>query len=552
MSQKRITDDLQALISVLPTNIAQAVIKINNSDNLIEIVMDLGRLPIARFTDGEQQLSDEEVTRAEIDFVVNHIGSFDADNRAGLERTLHRISGIRNRRGSIVGLTCRVGRAVYGTIDIIQDLIESGKSVLILGRPGIGKTTMLREAARILSERSRVIIVDTSNEIGGDGDVPHPAVGKARRMQVATPSLQHEVMIEAVENHNPETIVIDEIGRELEAQAARTIAERGVQLIGTAHGRSLENLLLNPTLSDLVGGIEAVTLSDEEARRRGTQKTVLERRAPPTFDVLIEMQDRDRLAIQPDVAAAVDALVRGNPLPPEIRYRDEGGEIRVEKPPVPVALRSSSQQQPGGFRRFGLDASQEPVVQGPSRQTPATRSFQSSPVGLELREEPNHGQHNSIPAQPIRVYPYGVARNRLMQSAKRMGVPAIVVKDLTEADALVTLRAYYRDRQQPILEAEQRGIPIYVLRANTNNQIEQLLADMFNLALSAAAQDNYDDFTSQAQAAIQAVLNGERYVDLDPATAPVRRMQHEMARQAHLVSHSYGKEPNRRVRIYRE
>jgi stage III sporulation protein SpoIIIAA len=552
MSQKRITDDLQALISVLPTNIAQAVIKINNSDNLIEIVMDLGRLPIARFTDGEQQLSEEEVTRAEIDFVVNHIGSFDADNRAGLERTLHRISGIRNRRGSIVGLTCRVGRAVYGTIDIIQDLIESGKSVLILGRPGIGKTTMLREAARILSERSRVIIVDTSNEIGGDGDVPHPAVGKARRMQVATPSLQHEVMIEAVENHNPETIVIDEIGRELEAQAARTIAERGVQLIGTAHGRSLENLLLNPTLSDLVGGIEAVTLSDEEARRRGTQKTVLERRAPPTFDVLIEMQDRDRLAIQPDVAAAVDALVRGNPLPPEIRYRDEGGEIRVEKPPVPVALRSSSQQQPGGFRRFGLDAGQEPVVQGPSRQTPVTRSFQSSPVGLELREETNHGQHNNIPAQPIRVYPYGVARNRLMQSAKRMGVPAIVVKDLTEADALVTLRAYYRDRQQPILEAEQRGIPIYVLRANTNNQIEQLLADMFNLALSAAAQDNFDDFTSQAQAAIQAVLNGERYVDLDPATAPVRRMQHEMARQAHLVSHSYGKEPNRRVRIYRE
>jgi len=307
MAQKRITDDLQALISVLPTKIAKASVHVNNSDNLIEIVMDLGRPPMARFTDGENQLAEEEVSRADIDFVVTRIGDFDADNRAGLERTLHRISGIRNRRGNIVGLTCRVGRAVYGTIDIIQDLIESGKSLLILGRPGIGKTTILREAARILSERNRVIIVDTSNEIGGDGDVPHPAVGKARRMQVATPSLQHEVMIEAVENHNPEVIVIDEIGRELEALAARTIAERGVQLIGTAHGRSLENLLLNPTLSDLVGGIEAVTLSDEEARRRGTQKTVLERRAPPTFDVLIEMQDRDRLAIQADVSAAVDA-----------------------------------------------------------------------------------------------------------------------------------------------------------------------------------------------------------------------------------------------------
>jgi len=270
MSQKRITDDLHVLINVLPPTIAEAVVRANHSDSLIEIVMDLGRRPVARFTDSEKVLSEEEITRTEIDFVVTRIGDFDADNRAGLERTLHRISGIRNRRGAIVGLTCRVGRAVYGTIDIIQDLIDSGKSVLILGRPGIGKTTMLREAARTLSERNRVIIVDTSNEIGGDGDVPHPAVGKARRMQVATPSLQHEVMIEAVENHNPEAIVIDEIGRELEAQAARTIAERGVQLIGTAHGRSLENLLLNPTLSDLVGGIEAVTLSDEEARLRGT------------------------------------------------------------------------------------------------------------------------------------------------------------------------------------------------------------------------------------------------------------------------------------------
>ena len=294
MSQRRITDDLHALLGVLPPEIADAVTRANNSDNLLEIVIDLGRRPVARFVDGELELLQSEIARTEIDFVVTRIGEFDADNRAGLERTLHRISAIRNRHNHIVGLTCRVGRAVYGTIDIIQDLVESGKSILILGRPGIGKTTMLREAARILAEKKRVIIVDTSNEIGGDGDVPHPAVGRARRMQVSRPSLQHEVMIEAVENHNPEVIVIDEIGRELEAAAARTIAERGVQLIGTAHGNSLENLLLNPTLSDLVGGIESVTLSDEEARRRGTQKTVLERRAPPTFDVLIEIQQRDR------------------------------------------------------------------------------------------------------------------------------------------------------------------------------------------------------------------------------------------------------------------
>ncbi|MEW6093556.1 MAG: AAA family ATPase, partial [Chloroflexota bacterium] len=331
MTQLKITDDLDALLGVLPKTIVDAVHKADDYDNLLEIILDLGRVPTARFVDREIVLRNSEVIRAEIDHVDEHIGEFDADNRAGIERTLHRISAIRNRRGHIVGLTLRVGRAVYGTVDIIQDIVESGKSVLLLGRPAIGKTTLLREAARILAESKRVVIVDTSNEIGGDGDVPHPAVGKARRMQVREPMLQHEVMIEAVENHNPEVIVIDEIGRELEAAAARTIAERGVQLIGTAHGNSLDNLMLNPTLSDLIGGIEAVTLSDEEARRRGTQKTVLERRAPPTFDVLVEIQQRDRLAVHMDIAAAVDSLLRGFPLPPEIRSRDAEGKIHIEK-----------------------------------------------------------------------------------------------------------------------------------------------------------------------------------------------------------------------------
>ncbi len=331
MTQLRITDDLDALLGVLPGSIVEAVHKSNDYDNLLEIILDLGRVPTARYVQGEVVLSNKEIARAELDHVVERIGEFDADNRAGLERTLHRISCLRNRRGHIVGLTCRVGRAVYGTVDIIQDIVESGKSLLILGRPGVGKTTLLREAARILAESKRVIIVDTSNEIGGDGDVPHPAVGKARRMQVREPMLQHEVMIEAVENHNPEVIVIDEIGRELEAAAARTIAERGVQLIGTAHGRTLDNLLLNPTLSDLVGGIEAVTLSDEEARRRGTQKTVLERRSPPTFDVLVEIQQRDRFSVHVDIAVSVDSLLRGYPLPPEIRSRDAEGKIQIEK-----------------------------------------------------------------------------------------------------------------------------------------------------------------------------------------------------------------------------
>ena len=547
MTQKRITDDLHVLMTVLPVHIVEAVKKANNSDNLLEIILDLGRLPMARFVNAEVELSQEEIKRSDIDFVVSRIGEFDADNRAGLERTLHRISAIRNRHNTIVGLTCRVGRAVYGTIDIIQDLVESGKSILLLGKPGIGKTTMLRESARILAETKRVIIVDTSNEIGGDGDVPHPAVGKARRMQVATPSLQHEVMIEAVENHNPEVIIIDEIGRELEAMAARTIAERGVQLVATAHGRTLENLLLNPTLSDLIGGIESVTLSDEEARRRGTQKTVLERRSPPTFDVLVELQDRDRVAIHPDVAEVVDTLVRGYPVTPEIRWRDAKDEIHVEKPVKSAGTRGMVQ----GTRRSyqaGPDGrkadSSQPYVTNRQR---AEVTLDSIPYD----EEPPRRMPASTPAKVVRIYPYGVARNRMQQAAQRLGVPAYIAREIDEADIVMTLRAYYRSRQQPIMDAEARGVPIYVLRANTINQIEQSLAEIFSLPNDSMTA-NFEEVTRQTESAIQAVINGQRWVDLPPASANVRRIQHEMARQAELVSHSYGKDPNRRVRIFRE
>src|SRR5512138_3791578 len=540
MTQLKITDDLEALLQVLPEHIRTAVEKANDSDNLLEVILDLGRVPTARYVDGEITLSNSEITRAEIDFVDERTGEFDADNRAGIERTLHRISAIRNRRGAVVGLTLRVGRAVYGTVDIIQDIIESGKSVLILGRPGVGKTTLLREAARILAESKRVVIVDTSNEIGGDGDVPHPAVGKARRMQVREPMLQHEVMIEAVENHNPEVIVIDEIGRELEAAAARTIAERGVQLIGTAHGQTLDNLLLNPTLSDLVGGIEAVTLSDEEARRRGTQKTVLERRAPPTFDVLIEIQTRDRFAVHTDIMASVDALLRGYPIPPEIRTRDEKGAIKVEK--SAPAEQSRLDSKDGKTSRRGRQPASTPAP-----ITPFTGRSEEALSAPTPHFEPVRGA-----MQTIKIYPYGVARNRLMQAAKRLGVPAIVVKEPNEADALVTLRTYYRDRQQTIVDAESRGVPIYVLRSTTVGQMEQFLGDLYNLKGEHFMSSDVDAVRDQTQQAITAVLNGERWVDLPPGPSLVRRLQHEMARNAELVSHSYGKEPRRHVRIFRE
>jgi len=538
MTQRRITDDLPVLFEVLPKNYISAVTVNNNLDDLLEIIMDLGRLPMARFVDREFEISSQEVTREQINEVVSRIGSFDADNRAGIERTLHRISAIRNKLGDIVGLTCRVGRAVYGTIDIIEDLIVSGKSLLLLGRPGVGKTTMLREAARILAEKTRVVIVDTSNEIGGDGDVPHPAVGRARRMQVSQPSLQHEVMIEAVENHNPEVIVIDEIGRELEAAAARTIAERGVQLVATAHGRTLENLLLNPTLSDLVGGIESVTLSDEEARRRGTQKTVLERRAPPTFDVLVEIQDRSRVAVHEDVADAVDNLLRGFTLEPEIRYRDENDEIHIQHPERrPAASQGGSQ----GMRRVPFN--------GEDRSRDTRKRYRQTQEDLE-GEEPLPEQQLSL--KPVSIYAYGVARNRLEQSAGRLGVPAKMVRDLNQADVMVTLKAYYRKRQRPIMEAEERGVPIYVLRSNTINQIDQALVDLFNLSAAPNRKVDLNEVGEQVQSAINSVLSGQRWVDLPPAPARVRRLQHELVREAELISHSYGKEPNRRVRIFRE
>ena len=561
-------EDLRTLLSALPGSIRMAVEEAGREDELLEIVMDLGRLPTARYVDGERILRDTEVTHEEIAQVVNGIGDFDDDNRAGIARTLHRISGIRNRHRQVVGLTCRVGRAVYGTIDIVEDIVTQGHSILILGRPGVGKTTMLREMARILAESKRVIIVDTSNEIGGDGDIPHPAVGRARRMQVPSPAHQHETMIEAVENHNPEVIVIDEIGREREAEAARTINERGVQLIGTAHGNTLENLLLNPTLSDLVGGIESVTLSDEEARRRGTQKTVLERRAPPTFDVLIEMQDRQRLLVHSDVTTSVDAMLRGEPVHVELRYADDEGAIHTERQALVVTSAAvtgrrgttpGSRQGRGGREiraigegapriedgdraaylpptRLSGGATNEPAA---GRPTPAASStFDNSP-----------SSSNGNSGRKIRVYAYGVARNRLYQAAKHLGVKLNVAETLEEADVLVTLKSYYRKRRRLINDAEQHNVSVYVLRANTVSQMERFLIEALGLEV-AQPSDPFESAIAETERAISLVQSGQSSMDLRPMGAAIRRYQHEMVRQANLVSHSYGKEPYRHVRVF--
>lgn len=537
--EEQARNDLRLFLNVLPETIRSAIFATGRENELLELVMDLGRQPMARFFEGEEVLRDSGVLAAEIEGVVNAISDFDDDNRAGIARTLHRIAGIRNRKGKVVGLTCRIGRAIYGTIDIIADIVEEGQSVLLLGAPGVGKTTMLREISRVVSEEKRVVIVDTSNEIGGDGDIPHPAVGRARRMQVPRPSHQHETMIEAVENHNPQVIVIDEIGREQEAQAARTINERGVQLIGTAHGRTLENLLLNPTLSDLIGGIESVTLSDEEARRRGTQKTVLERRAPPTFDVLVEIQERQKVLVHRDVAASVDAMLRGRPAPVEVRYRNEDGEIEIDGQEVITS---------------------EPSVTGRRRDLPNPNANNNGRV-----QKRNNGKKAAVdpvetpppltdlpqlatPTRKLKVFSYGVARNRLQQAADRLGVRIEPVDGIEEADVMVTLKSYYRKHRKLIGEAEQQQKPVYVLRANTINQMESFIAEALNM--ESVPTDPFEAAISDANRGIAKVRAGEASLDLLPVGSAMRRYQHQMARQANLVSHSYGREPNRHVRIF--
>jgi stage III sporulation protein SpoIIIAA len=517
-TQLRVTDNLDELLAVLPPQVRRALEQEPSLEDLLEVILDLGREPQARFPDRTLKLSSMEVTEADIDYVVQRVGAFGKDNRAGIERTLHRISAIRNRQGRIIGLTCRVGRAVFGTIDIIQDVIERGKSVLMLGRPGIGKTTKLREIARVLADEfnKRVVIVDTSNEIAGDGDIPHPAIGMARRMQVASPELQHAVMIEAVENHMPEVIVIDEIGTEAEAFAARTIAERGVQLIGTAHGNSLENLLMNPTLCDLVGGIQAVTLSDEEARRRGTQKTVLERKAPPTFDIIIEMIEKDKLAIHHDVASTVDRILRGETPRPEVRVRLPDGTIQV------------------------VQAGDAPE---PARET-GTLVVRSS-ASRERRQ---------LPAT-VRIFPYGVSRNRLERAIRELRVPAYIVRDVQQADVVIALKANARREPTRMKEVSARGLPVYVVKSNTYAQIAGSVQDIFAMRPpegwedSEPALDPTEAALLETEAAIQEVLRTSMPVDLSPQNSYIRRLQHQLVEKYRLVSESVGVEPNRRVRI---
>jgi len=610
------TDDLELLLSTLPPQVRRQVDALEGKSELLEIVLDLGRVPEARLVGREVQLDLQEVTSEDLEYVVSRIGEFGDDNRAGIPRTLHRISAIRNRRGAVVGLTCRVGRSVFGTVDILRDLIESGASVLLLGRPGVGKTTLLRETARVLADEvgKRVVVVDTSNEIAGDGDIPHPGIGRARRMQVPTPSLQHAVMIEAVENHMPEVIVIDEIGTALEAEAARTIAERGVQLVGTAHGNTLENLMQNPTLADLVGGIQPVTLGDEEARRRGTQKTVLERKGPPTFGVLVEMRGRGangvEVAVHRDVAETVDAALRGAPAAVEVRTRRDDGSIerRLEVPGAPgvegrfgddrrrrergtgeperwdrgrgrgrdrwsdrrtLDRGTSESGQPttartpnSGWQTHGLssETSRWPTATPVATLAPeedelddvdddegATLAVEDTGSGAFDRFRRRPGQT----LRPVKLYPFGVNRDRLEAAVMAMRLPVTITRDMREADVVMTLKNYYRKSPGPVKDAEDTGKPVFILRSNTIAQIQQSLEALYGMHTADPPRDLETLVLRETEDAINKVLQNSRPLELPPQNAYIRRLQHQLAERSSVGSRSTGREPHRRVRLYR-
>ncbi|HIN14219.1 MAG TPA: AAA family ATPase [Dehalococcoidia bacterium] len=556
----QVVDNLEAFIEIFPAEIAAALGEQKDIGDLLEVVLDLGRPPEARFPSEQVSLSDIEVTHDQIAHVVDHVGHFGDDNRAGIERTLHRISVLRNRAGEPVGLTCRVGRAVYGSVRLIEDLVRSGKSVLILGRPGVGKTTILRETARVLADEAdkRVVVVDTSNEIAGDGDVPHPAIGRARRMQVANTSLQHNVMIEGVENHMPEVIVIDEMSTELEALAARTIAERGVQLVATAHGNTLSNVVSNPTLSDLVGGTQTVTLGDIEARRRRTQKTVLERKHDPTFDIVVEIRERNVVTVHPEVGIAVDRMLRGISIPQEERRLQPDGSVETQIEEIPG---TESEFTPAPFEVGDVGRNRSGRGGGGSRDRPD----QADQIRGGYEPGEVSGQFDDADApKPVvtKVFPFGIPKSAINEIIAETNSPVAVVDFADAAEIFVTTKSHYSRRPTAVRRAERDGVMVHVLRRGTKEQIKQFLKRFSQNRIRAQNGINadYDDLEQggrarealkETESAIGRVVSGERRVELMAQPPFVRRLQHGLAARNNLGSASMGREPSRRVVIRR-
>ena len=535
MSNLQFQNDLDRLTEVLPDKVRMHI-SYEKMEDVIEIVLDIGRTPEIRHSGGKiEYLGNDFVTEDDINYITSRIQEFTSDNRSGIPGTLHRISAIRNRQGKIIGLTCRIGRVVTGTIACIKDICMMNKSILFLGRPGVGKTTKLREISRLVADElgKRVVIVDTSNEIAGDGDTPHPAIGHARRMQVTQPQFQKDIMIEAVENHTPEVIVVDEIGTEEEAQAARTIAERGVMLIATAHGNSLENLIKNPTLSDLVGGIQSVTLGDDEAKRRASQKTVLEREKQPTFDVVIEILDRNTLAVYKNTAEAVDYILRGWPIRPEIRKVDKTYE--GELPPA-----------------------QE------SRVEPTVADIPKEIQKLEQKIQPEHNTDSfkfSFSRQKYveevkgfkKIYLYAVSRTIVEKVIERLNLNAEITRNLDEADIVIAHKNFIKGGAKVLSVANDYRLQIFYVKTNSMAQIQKVLKEALQITEASETLFGYYDDAEraldEAKAAINKILAGAEHVELTPQNQHIRKLQHELVEQHNMKSKSVGEGSNRHLRI---
>lgn len=527
MSNIQFQNDLDKLIEILPERI-RVQLDLSAMEDAIEIVIDLGRVPEIRRSDGKiEYVGDVDVTLEDIEYITSRVQEFTTDNRSGIPGTLHRISAIRNRQGKVVGLTCRIGRVVTGTISCIKDICLQNKSILFLGRPGVGKTTKLREISRLVADElgKRVVIVDTSNEIAGDGDTPHPAVGHARRMQVRQPEFQKDIMIEAVENHTPEVIVVDEIGTEAEAQAARTIAERGVMLIATAHGNSLESLIKNPTLSDLVGGIQSVTLGDDEAKRRSSQKTVLEREKQPTFDIVIEILDRNTLAVYKDTAEAVDYILRGWPIRPEIRKVDKVYTFSESTPSVPKAPTVLDK----------INSLDEKIEHPESLKF----SFSRQKYVEEVKKYK-------------KIYLYAVSRSIAEKVIERLDLNAEITRNIDDADIVIAHKNFIKGGAKVLSTAEENRLQIFYVKTNSMAQIQKVIKEALDIAELNERQTFYDiteKALDEAKAAIEKVLAGEGDVELTPQNTQIRKLQHELVEQHNLESKSVGEGESRHLRI---
>ncbi len=526
MSEVQFQNDLNALIEILPPKIKRNI-QANLLDDAIEIVLDIGRIPEVRFGDGKiLYLGAENVANDELEYIVKNIPEFTTDNRSGIAGTLHRISAIRNRQGKIIGLTCRIGRVITGTIACIKDFVLQNKSILFLGRPGVGKTTKLREISRLVADElgKRVVVVDTSNEIAGDGDVAHPAIGKARRMQVSQPEFQKDIMIEAVENHTPEVIVVDEIGTEYEAQAARTIAERGVMLIATAHGNTLENLIKNPSMSDLIGGVQSVTLGDDEAKHRGSQKTVLEREKQPTFDIVIEIIDRNTLAVYKDSAEAVDYILRGWPISPEIRKVDQEYGTPVEK------------------------------IINKVKELDTKANVAAAPLNFSF----NRAQYVKENKAHKKIYIYAVSRSIVDKIIERLDIKAEIVRNVEDADFVIAHKNFAKGGTKILSVANEYRLPVFFVRTNSMSQIQKVLKDALNLTQGDVIEKptvGYMDDTelalAETKAAIAKIFEGAETIELESQNSQIRKAQHELVEQHGLSSESIGEEGFRRIRIFR-